>query len=182
MKLACSTDKPTAGRDLLVRAEAEPGELVAVAVLVVAGVGGGRPQAGTETAGLPTGLLHRGVPAGGLGHGPTVGVFVPALLPSLSRAGLALVSHPGRGEPHLSQSPGVVIESVSRGRAQVSDCRAAVVVHPLLPRRAVGHDGPVQPGLEHEPEGVVLAALRRHPSVVSQPEPVGQLESLNLIN
>ena len=118
------------------------------------------------------------MPAGGLGHLPTVGVFVSALLPGRARAGQALVAHPGCGEANLRQRPGVVIEPVPRGGAKVAHSRAAVVVDSLLPGSAVGHDGPVQPRLEHEPEGVVLAALRRHPSVVSQAEPVGELENL----
>ena len=161
----------------MVGAEAEHGELVAVAVLVVAGVGQGGSEAGAEAAGQRAGVLDGWVPAGGGGHLAAPGVVVHTLLLRLGgRTRHPLVSDPGGGEPDLREGPGVVVVPVAGAGPHVAHLGTGVVVDPLLPLGAVGHDGPVQPRLEDVSEGVALTALCRHPPVVSQAEPVGHLD------
>ena len=70
--------------------------------------------------------------------------------------------------PYFSESSGIVIILVSSVISLIAHFTTGVVVHPLLARRAVGHDGSVHPRSEHEAKGVVCAALGGNSSVMSE--------------
>ena len=115
------------------------------------------------------------MPAGGGRHCGAVCVAVLALRAPHHGAAEALVPDTGRRKPDVGQGPGIVVVPVSSEVALVPGSGAGVVVDPLLPSLAVGHDGPVLAGPEHVAIGVTCAAARGHASVMGEAEPMGDL-------
>ena len=115
------------------------------------------------------------MPAGGGGHLGTVRVLVLAHRAGEPGAAEPLVPDTCRCEPDVGQGPGVVIILVPGDVSLVPGPGAGVVVDPGLASLAVGHDGPVLAGSEHEAIGVSRAAAGGHAPVMGEAETMGDL-------